>query len=129
MKLQQISEDQLFELIRSQNKKETPETPSSKVVKSKKDSPMIEKVRLVQDAANKVVSVVDVDTKEINEKIKKQENTVQSKSILKSLPALDKSAMPENQQLWTVKYKPAKYSDIIGNKVQVDRIVEWLKNW
>ncbi|KAI9031598.1 replication factor RFC1 C terminal domain-containing protein [Phycomyces nitens] len=32
-------------------------------------------------------------------------------------------------QLWTEKYKPKKISEIIGNKILVDRIAEWLKNW
>lgn len=32
-------------------------------------------------------------------------------------------------ELWTTKYAPHKYSDLIGNKTIVDKIVIWLKSW
>ncbi|KAI8817938.1 replication factor RFC1 C terminal domain-containing protein [Fimicolochytrium jonesii] len=34
-----------------------------------------------------------------------------------------------NEQLWTTKYKPRSYSDIIGNKTLVQNLAAWLKDW
>ena len=36
---------------------------------------------------------------------------------------------PKNYSLWTDKYKPTSYSEIIGNKSNVDKVVTWLKQW
>ncbi|CAK7198991.1 DNA replication factor C complex subunit Rfc1 [Sporothrix eucalyptigena] len=33
------------------------------------------------------------------------------------------------QQLWTTKYAPTALNHICGNKIQVERITTWLKNW
>jgi hypothetical protein len=34
-----------------------------------------------------------------------------------------------DDQLWTVKYKPKSYSDIIGNKTVLDKLSKWLREW
>lgn len=34
-----------------------------------------------------------------------------------------------DDQLWTVKYKPKSYSDIIGNKTILDKLSKWLREW
>jgi hypothetical protein len=34
-----------------------------------------------------------------------------------------------DDQLWTVKYKPKSYSDIIGNKTLLDKLSKWLREW
>ncbi|KAK9424627.1 putative Replication factor C subunit 1 [Seiridium unicorne] len=39
------------------------------------------------------------------------------------------AATPPTAQLWTVKYAPTQASHICGNKIAVERIQNWLKNW
>jgi replication factor C subunit 1 len=31
--------------------------------------------------------------------------------------------------LWTEKYRPKLYSEVIGNKSLVEKLAQWLKNW
>lgn len=35
----------------------------------------------------------------------------------------------EPNQLWTDKYKPSKYSEVIGNKSLVTKLADWLNQW
>ncbi len=37
--------------------------------------------------------------------------------------------MEKNNLLWVDKYKPTKINDIIGNKSNIQKIVQWLNNW
>lgn len=42
---------------------------------------------------------------------------------------LSVSGLALNSELWTEKYKPTKYSEIIGNKQNVDKLISFLNNW
>lgn len=35
----------------------------------------------------------------------------------------------QNEQLWTDKYKPMKIPDIVGNKSNIQKIINWLRDW
>jgi replication factor C subunit 1 len=35
----------------------------------------------------------------------------------------------ENQGLWTEKYRPKTYIDVIGNKGNVEKLGKWLRDW
>ncbi|TIB92580.1 DNA replication factor C, large subunit [Wallemia mellicola] len=61
------------------------------------------------------------DAKEL-ERIE-QDKSSQLKSTSKA------SSISPNSQLWTVKYSPNQLKDICGNKGQVEKIVNWLKDW
>ncbi|KAL0084708.1 replication factor RFC1 C terminal domain-containing protein [Phycomyces blakesleeanus] len=52
-----------------------------------------------------------------------------SASAAKSTSNTSTPVIPPTNQLWTEKYKPTKISEIVGNKILVGRIVEWLENW
>ncbi|KAJ3086824.1 hypothetical protein HK102_012387 [Quaeritorhiza haematococci] len=39
------------------------------------------------------------------------------------------SAAPTEQNLWTVKYAPKSYAEVIGNKAIVDKMAKWLQQW
>lgn len=37
--------------------------------------------------------------------------------------------VPASSALWTEKYKPEAYSQVIGNKANLDKLITFLKNW
>jgi hypothetical protein len=43
----------------------------------------------------------------------------------------DKGKRPktDDNQLWTDKYKPKTYDEVIGNKALVQKLALWLNNW
>ena len=56
------------------------------------------------------------------------------KPISTSKAAVQKSHQDENDeikpsQLWTDKYKPTSYAQVIGNTSTIDKLKKWLKNW
>jgi replication factor C subunit 1 len=36
---------------------------------------------------------------------------------------------PASSQLWTTKYAPSNLKEICGNKTNVERLGQWLKDW
>ncbi|KAJ3247399.1 hypothetical protein HDU78_004373 [Chytriomyces hyalinus] len=36
---------------------------------------------------------------------------------------------PHSSELWTTKYKPTRYEDVLGNKKNVEKLAIWLKGW
>jgi replication factor C subunit 1 len=36
---------------------------------------------------------------------------------------------PISNELWTEKYKPQKYDEVIGNKALIEKLAKWLKSW
>ncbi|TIA86680.1 hypothetical protein E3P99_03598 [Wallemia hederae] len=55
-----------------------------------------------------------------------QERKSKAKVSAKAPTSNDRSSQ---SQLWTVKYAPTQLKDICGNKGQVEKISNWLKNW
>ncbi|KAI8849282.1 replication factor RFC1 C terminal domain-containing protein [Chytridium lagenaria] len=39
------------------------------------------------------------------------------------------SQAPKNGDMWTIRYKPKSYDNIMGNKKNVERLATWLKRW
>ncbi|KAJ3126974.1 hypothetical protein HK098_006941 [Nowakowskiella sp. JEL0407] len=63
--------------------------------------------------------------------LKKGKSTVQKKEEAYTKPVVQQKddGSKEEPQLWTVKYAPQSYQDLIGNKTNVDKLSKWLKDW
>ena len=55
---------------------------------------------------------------------------LKTETVTDSVPSrVPKSVSSDEDQLWTVKYRPKSYADVIGNKGIVDKIAKWLREW
>lgn len=145
-----LTEDGLLELIATSKGKTLKDTTPAPAKKSKKA--ILEFTEPASAPITKSVStpfppkrseVIDVDDMEVcsDPIIAKQDSSVKAKKTMQSLNITSKVAVKpvakqlaaainhDAQSLWTVKYKPKAYNEIIGNKSNVDRLALWLKNW
>jgi len=66
---------------------------------------------------NNKIEELELDMEEIPEEPKNNKNK-KNKTI------------EQNQgELWTTKYQPKKISDLIGNKTNINKLIEWLDDW
>jgi replication factor C subunit 1 len=110
--LKTINEDGLFALIRTL----PAHGGSGKNAVKAEEKRQAEEKKIEQEAAKQ--------EKEMEAERKKKEATAKSSDnpVSKPQPRLD-------DQLWTVKYAPTQISQICGNKTQVEKLQNWLKNW
>ena len=86
-------------------------------------------------AAVKAEEKRQAEEKKIQLEAEKQEKQMTTELEQKAAAARSRNtASVKNQpslddQLWTVKYAPAQLNQICGNKVQVERLQNWLRNW
>ena len=76
----------------------------------------------VETLKNPSVSMLTVESIPVN----KGKGKLQSETVPISI---GKEKSVHSTQLWTDKYKPAKFEDIIGNKSNVDKLSVWLSSW
>lgn len=69
------------------------------------------------------------EEKKMMELAKEMAKTMTPPSKEKGKDANKKDAAVADNQLWTVKYAPTSMAHICGNKTQVDKLQNWLKNW
>ena len=77
----------------------------------------------------------DIENKKVREMAEEMESEEQNQNGTGRRPATaTKSAgattsSPVDTRLWTVKYAPTSTQHICGNKLQVERLQTWLRNW
>ena len=97
-------------------------------------------------AKEKKITTMDITAfeKYVQDKTKNPNWTIDSKANNKNIdleieeeilnePEEKTKNMPNNNQnqgeLWTTKYHPKKISDLIGNKTNINKLIEWLDDW
>ncbi|KAL4910116.1 hypothetical protein BDW74DRAFT_144468 [Aspergillus multicolor] len=113
--LKTISEEGLFELIRRLPANGGDGKAAEKYEAKKKDDE--EKVR-------KMAAEIDAE-----EKRKEEQKRKDNKSSQPTKVANDSKETNVDDLLWTSKYAPTSLSMICGNKVAVEKLQSWLKNW
>jgi replication factor C subunit 1 len=115
--LKQLDEDGFLALIRDskpqkvEDKKET-KTVSPKIVKEK---PVVDQTTVNLQLQKRPLPSLGTEVEE-NKKIKVSSATVCS-------------PLETDNQLWTDKYKPKTYAEVIGNKSLVEKLAKWLREW
>eukprot|EP00257_Ricinus_communis_P013859 XP_015571395.1 replication factor C subunit 1 isoform X2 [Ricinus communis] len=109
-----LTEDGLFDLIRSSNAKASVQKeakkPIEKVALLPKTSPKKAEVKSTSVTSTTIVSHKD--------------------SIAGTFPAKRKEQTTKlNSLSWTEKYRPKAPNDIVGNQTLVNQLHNWLKNW
>ncbi|KAJ3025319.1 UNVERIFIED_CONTAM: hypothetical protein HDU68_007254 [Siphonaria sp. JEL0065] len=124
LKIKTLDEDQLFDLVRnSKGKAEVVAKPASKAPTKKASATVTpassftagNKPPVVTASSSFYGSSTSVDIKG-----KGKAPAYMSENIPPKKPSSD---------LWTTKYKPTKYDDVMGNKKNVERLATWLKGW
>lgn len=111
-----INEDEFLDLIRTQPEKTVVEPPPKKPTLA---------------ATKAAAAVSSSSTSSLFTNIQRQSSSSSSYSH----PTNSKSSTPAStsarpiSELWTEKYRPKSYNEIIGNKAHVDKLVIWLKKW
>ncbi|KAF9449482.1 DNA replication factor C, large subunit [Macrolepiota fuliginosa MF-IS2] len=72
----------------------------------------------------------DVDDK-TKKKLEKEKEDIRkvAKEMEKREKASTQAEVDPSTQLWTTRYTPHSLKEICGNKSQVDRLLQWLKDW
>lgn len=128
-----INEDEFLQIIRDAKPKEEP-TIVRKPAKKVKTEPIIKiEIKEIEVVSKKSVKSESIEL-ERKDSVKLEKNApikVESRMPIKleSKPSTKSNFVDSNQSLWTVKYQPQKYSDIIGNASMVTKLAGWLKNW
>ena len=91
------------------------------------------------DNKNNIKEDEDIELEEIlNESIiiedkKNEENNIKDDNKNKNENSNNNNNINNNIQiqgeLWTTKYQPKKISDLIGNKTNINKLIEWLDDW
>lgn len=119
--LKTINEDGLFELIRR-----LPANGGSGQAAEKYK----EKQKAEEDKVRAMAAEIDAEEKRKAEEKKKQASARLEHSATATPPASQASqAAPVDDQLWTTKYAPTSTSMICGNKGNVEKMQNWLRNW
>ena len=80
-------------------------------------------------AASKANEKCEKEEKKIREAARKEEANVKATSPSKAGKQAHSRQLRPDDQLWTVKYAPAQLNQICGNRVQVERLQTWLRDW
>ncbi|KAI9137395.1 replication factor RFC1 C terminal domain-containing protein [Paraphysoderma sedebokerense] len=114
LKVKQIDEDELFNLIRKS--KGVSEDDVMKDLYGKKKG------------ANGL-SVYEEMKKAKEEREKEEEEMLKKAQSEGSTPGSSQSMPDATPQLWTEKYRPKQLNELIGNKSLVERLQKWLHDW
>jgi replication factor C subunit 1 len=136
--LKTINEDELFELIKSS-------LPEQDVVEDSKNNykmdvdvkpvlpikPMVETPEAaVMKTDNAKLSVSKSPVKPSVAKPTVVKTDTAKPSVTKStFKAVGSHLSNEQKGLWTEKYRPKNYTDVIGNKSNVEKLGKWLRDW
>ena len=86
-------------------------------------------------AAVKASEKREAEEKKIRQEAERQEEELAAEAKKKAASPFKAGQQPQsrqprlNDQLWTVKYAPTQLNQICGNKTQVERLQNWLRNW
>lgn len=121
MKIKTINEDGLFELI-----KRLPANGGD----GKAAEKSMEKKKAEEEKIRKEAEEMEREERRKANEAEKAAKEAQRQAALKghSAPAPTRQ-VPSTSQLWTTKYAPTMMNQICGNKGQVEKIQNWLKNW
>lgn len=119
-KLKTINEDGLFALI-SKLPANGGDGKAGEAYEKKKKA----EAEKAQKLAEEMAEAESTARKEREEREKKQKKlAAQGKA-----PAPKPKTVPESSKLWTVRYAPSAANQLVGNKTQVERLAEWLRNF
>ncbi|KAJ5281246.1 hypothetical protein N7478_006618 [Penicillium angulare] len=119
-----ISEDGLFELIRRLPANGgSGKAASNYEAKQKADEEKVRKMAEEIDAEEKRKKAAEEKRKQAASATSHTPQTSKASETVKS------SQPPVDDQLWTTKYAPTSLSMICGNKLSVEKIGTWLRNW
>ncbi|KAJ3092057.1 hypothetical protein HK100_007035, partial [Physocladia obscura] len=121
LKVKSLDEDQFFDLIRSSKGKPDPSSTSSKSPAAPKKSTSsvaapTTKVPLAIASSSSFHGFAS-DSKGKTPTYASYENKQQ------------KREKPTSSELWTSRYKPKRYEDVMGNKKNVEKLATWLRTW
>jgi replication factor C subunit 1 len=108
-----INEDQLLKLIR---------TLPAKAYEFPKE---MELHALSVDEPKRTASPSSIKKTRLKEESVSQMGLNSTSVLRKTTPSIE----PKDILLWTEKYRPLSFKDFIGNKTNVEKLVEWLRSW
>lgn len=118
--LKTINEEGLFELIRR-----LPANGGSGQAAEKYK----EKQKAEEDKVRAMAAEIDAEEKKKAEEKRKQAARLEQSATAIPPASQASQAAPVEDQLWTTKYAPTSTAMICGNKSNVEKIQNWLRNW
>ncbi|KAJ3072599.1 hypothetical protein HDU98_003322 [Podochytrium sp. JEL0797] len=136
LKIKQINEDELLDLIRTSKAKAEPVVAPAKGKKTpaKVVVPVHAKKDAFQGASAgsfypvKAATGVAASASSAGVAAGSSSAAKGKAPVYASTPA-PPPKKPSSGELWTTKYKPTQYSDVMGNKKSVEQLAYWLKTW
>jgi replication factor C subunit 1 len=125
LQLQILNEDQFYDLINSTKEDMKSDVKSVQESNPVQETKSIKEIKLVKEIKSENVSATVGGKPQSVPVIPISLGT--SNSIKGKAPISLNSNSPV--ELWTEKYKPTTYGEIIGNKTNVDKLIAWLKGW
>jgi replication factor C subunit 1 len=114
MNIKTINEEGLFELIRR-----LPANGGS--------GKAAEQAQAKREAEEKKIKAM---AEEMEQQERKKAQAKQAAAASSQTPSSSASSKPQSDnRLWTTKYAPTQMGMICGNKIQVERLQTWLRNW
>jgi len=120
--IKQINEDELLDLIGSSMKNEDKNNIND----------LIEIDEPINNSKNKskIKSSNDKFEKALSSTINRKSSKSSMKKTIKSdKMEIDEKVYKNDSLLWVDKYKPKSVNEIIGNKTNIDKIRDWLRDW
>ena len=115
LNIKTIAEDGLFDLIRR-----LPANGGSGKAAQKADEKRQVEEKKIQKAAEEMDAEIARE-----QRLKQKSNNNKTSTSSKVTP----SSVNVDDQLWTVKYAPTQMNQICGNKISVEKLQNWLRNW
>ncbi|KAF3652146.1 Replication factor C subunit 1 [Capsicum annuum] len=122
-----LTEDGLFEMIRSSNKSKSATQPESKKSLDTVVSSPKRKLQNTSDGTGSTAAKI-LAAKQLASSASPAKSSA-SPAKGSASPAKRKSQVKESLLPWTEKYRPKAIVDIIGNKSLVEQIQRWLESW
>ena len=127
LKVKSLEEDAFFELISKSNPEANKDSSESQPTSSSSIMSMS-----VDMKPQPIPQVPKASFENKLKAIEAKTGPAHFSALPKSPKSSVQSATPinrEDDQLWTDKYKPKTYQDVIGNKGIVDKLANWLRDW
>ncbi|KAJ3388572.1 hypothetical protein HDU84_009670 [Entophlyctis sp. JEL0112] len=115
LKIKTLAEDELLDLIRNSKRKQIASN-------AKKHAPA-----KAEETPKDVVARPALTTSFYSSSANKGKMSVDAKE--QSSSSAEARSHRSCGDLWTTKYKPTRYEDVLGNRSKVERLANWLKNW
>ncbi|KAJ3213262.1 hypothetical protein HDU67_003105 [Dinochytrium kinnereticum] len=125
LKIPCIDEDQFLDLIRTlPGKAEGGSAPASKA-KGKQAASKPTPTKTVKALAEKSEPVVE--SSKVTAGVKRKADFYGSTPAVTAAPVSSSNA--NGGDMWTTRYKPSSYTDLMGNKSNISRLSNWLRSW